>query len=75
MAKKQINFENALKELETIVSELESGTLDLNKAMEKYKRGIELSKFCDSQLKVVRSKVEKIVSDNGDLETFYEDDE
>ena len=45
MAKRK-TFEQALKELEYIVKEMESGELPLEEAVKKYETGIKQSKFC-----------------------------
>jgi len=43
-------FENAMKRLETIVQELESGDLVLDEALKKFQEGVKLSKFCSRKL-------------------------
>ena len=43
-------FESALQELETIVKELESGNVDLDKAINKYTEAMKLAKFCSEKL-------------------------
>lgn len=43
-------FEELLKELEEIVTALESGNLTLEDSIEKYKRGMELSALCKEKL-------------------------
>jgi exodeoxyribonuclease VII small subunit len=48
MAKK--TFEQAMKQLEQIVQDLESGDIPLEKAIKKFEEGIELSKFCAEKL-------------------------
>ena len=71
MAKeKEVKFEEKLKELETIVNELESGEIDLDSSIEKYTSAMKLVKECDEKLKNVEEQVNKIVSENGTLETF-----
>lgn len=52
-------FEQALQELEVIVKELESGNVDLDKAINKYTEAMKLAKFCseklnDAQLKLIK---------------------
>ena len=39
-------FESAMKKLEQIVGELESGDLPLEKALKKFEEGVQLSTFC-----------------------------
>jgi len=48
MAKK--TFEQAMKQLEQIVQDLESGDMPLEKAIKKFEEGIQLSKYCTSKL-------------------------
>ena len=71
MAKeKEVKFEEKLKELETIINELESGEIDLDSSIDKYTEAMKLVKECDEKLKNVEEKVNKIVTENGDLEDF-----
>jgi len=65
----EMKFEEALKRLEKIVDELESGDLALDDALEKYEEGIRLSKLCAKKLEVARKKVEILLkSDDGSVE-------
>jgi len=57
---KDLPFEEALRELESIVRELESGNQNLDDSIKKYERGSELKKHCESKLKDAKLKVEKI---------------
>jgi len=68
--KAEKTFEEKIKELETIVSELESGEIDLDTSIEKYTSAMKLVKECDEKLKNVEEKVNKIVTENGDLKDF-----
>lgn len=63
-------FESALDELEKIVKELESGSVDLDNAIKKYTEAMELAKFCSNKLKDATDKVNKILMDNGELKDF-----
>lgn len=54
----EIKFEEALKKLEKIVTDLEKGDLTLDEALKKYQEGIELSRACSSRLESARKKVE-----------------
>ena len=42
------DFESASAELEAIVKKMEEGDLTLEKALELYERGVQLSRFCHS---------------------------
>ena len=62
-----ISFEQALKELETIVRKLEGGSGDLEASINDYVRGTELKKYCEERLKNAREKVESILKTDGTL--------
>ncbi len=50
-------FEKAMENLETIVQELESGELSLEKSMKQFEEGIKLSKFCSDTLDATEKKI------------------
>ena len=56
-AEKALSFEKALERLDEITSLIESEKTGLNDALELYKEGLELSVFCDENLKTVENKV------------------
>lgn len=56
-----LSFEQALAELEKIVSELESGQAPLERSIEMYERGAALKAHCEKRLEAARLRVEKIV--------------
>lgn len=58
---KNLSFEEAMKDLEEIVSELESGDLSLDKSIEKFKKGIELSNHCNKLLEDAEKTVSILV--------------
>lgn len=55
-----MGFEEAMKELERIVRELESGQVKLDEAVKAYERGTALKTHCEGKLAEARTKVEKI---------------
>ena len=55
-----MSFENAIKELESIVEELEGSELSLDDAVSAYERGAKLKNICQKRLDEARLKVEKI---------------
>ena len=57
----ELSFEQALAELEKIVSELESGQAPLERSIEMYERGAQLKAHCETRLEAARLRVEKIV--------------
>ena len=77
-AKKTVNLEKALNELEDIVEQLESGDLPLEKAMKKFEDGIKLTRGCQAALKEAEQKVEILLKSAGgdeELEEFEVDDD
>ncbi|HNP37339.1 MAG TPA: exodeoxyribonuclease VII small subunit [Woeseiaceae bacterium] len=75
--KKKLNLEKSLADLETLVEELESGDLPLEKAMQKFEEGIKLTRGCQAALKDAEQKVEILLkSAGGDelVEDFVGDD-
>ena len=58
--KKSLTFEEAMSELDDIISVLEKGDCPLDKAIEYYTKGSELRKFCEKKLNDAREKIEKI---------------
>ncbi len=56
----ELTFEDALRQLEKIVAELESGQAPLEKSLELYQRGAELKALCEARLEAARLQVEKI---------------
>lgn len=67
---KKVKFEEQVKELEKIINELESGNIDLEESIEKYTQAMKLVKECDAKLKNIEETVNKIVTENGELEDF-----
>ena len=65
-----LSFEEKIKKLETIVSELERGDVALEEAINKYSEAMKLSKECTDKLTEVTEKVNKILTENGTLENF-----
>ena len=71
MAKeKELNFEENLEKLESLVKDLENGNVNLDEAIEKYQEAMKLAKVCDEKLKNAESAITKIVSEDGSLKDF-----
>jgi len=68
--KKDTKFEEKVKELEKIISELEDGNIELEDSIEKYAYAMKLAKECDDKLKNIEKKVNKIVAENGTINDF-----
>ena len=61
MAKK--TFEQAMKQLEQIVQDLESGDMPLEKAIKTFEEGIALSKFCSEKLDETEKRITILMPD------------
>ena len=57
------SIEARLRELETILEELESGDLELDQALKKFEQGVKLSRECQKTLEDAEMKI-KILMDN-----------
>ena len=58
--KKQLSFEEALKNLEKIVDELNNGEMELEKAILAYEEGVKLKNICEARLKNAQERIEII---------------
>ena len=66
------SFEDALRELESIVASMENGNLDLDPSLTAYQRGMELFKFCQDKLTAAENKIR--IFDQGNLGHLKLDD-
>ena len=67
---KTVKFEDQIKELETIINELENGEVDLDTSIEKYTKAMSLVKSCDEKLKKIDEQVSKLVTKNNEIKYF-----
>ncbi len=58
--KNDISFEEALKDLEKIVEDLNNGDMELEKAITAYEKGIKLKNICEERLKNAQERIELI---------------
>lgn len=61
--KEEIKYEEAIMELETIVSELEKGEISIDIMSEKIKHSLELIEVCKTKLKTTQEDVKKIIEE------------
>ena len=59
----EMTFEQAMSELEKIVTELERGDVPLEDSISLYEKGAELKKRCETKLKEAEQKVAAITLD------------
>jgi len=57
----QPGFEQALERLETIVEELESGTLSLDESIARYEEGVKLSRTLTHTLDAAEKRIERLI--------------
>ena len=66
VAIESLSFEDALKELESIVARLETGDTALDESIALYTRGEALRGQCEKRLKDAQARIEKITLGPGD---------
>jgi exodeoxyribonuclease VII small subunit len=75
---KPVDFETAMRDLESIVERLERGDLPLEQSLAEFERGILLTRRCQSALKDAEQKVEILLKRAGDagprIEPFVPED-
>jgi exodeoxyribonuclease VII small subunit len=67
MAKKPLNFEKALSDLEKLVEDMEQGDLSLEESLKHFEKGIALTTECQKTLQKAELKVQELVEKNGKL--------
>ena len=78
MAAKQqseFNFEEALQELERLVSSMEEGELSLEDSMKAFEKGIKLTRECQTALQKAEQKVQILLNERGETQAFDVEDE
>lgn len=63
MAVKSKDFEEAIRELESIVDRLEHGELTLDESIKLFRDGVEYSRFCAKRLDEVEKKITVLIED------------
>ncbi len=67
--KKEICFEENLKELEEIVKKLEGGDVSLDEMLELFEQGVARTRECTAQLRKAEQKINILIKNNdGELE-------
>ena len=60
LSESKVSFEDAYKELSSLVKKMESGELSLEESVSVYERGIRLKQYCESLLKEAELKISVI---------------
>ncbi len=61
--KKKLNYTKAIGELEQIINEIETESIDMDLLTERVKRAAYLIKFCRGNLRTTEEEVKKALSD------------
>ena len=61
------NFEESMKKLETIVTELENGNLNLDESVKKFEEGMKIAKQCNNILEDAEKKITILLEEDGEL--------
>lgn len=64
LSNEPVSFEAALKELEGIVKQLETGEAKLEESLILFERGVKLTRFCSQKLDEADKKIELLVKDS-----------
>lgn len=68
MENENTNFEDIMKQLESIANELENGKLNLDESVKKFEEGIKLSKKCNEILEKAEKKISILINNGDDIE-------
>lgn len=65
--KKEISFEAAIAELQSVVDRLEAGQVALEESLALYERGIALVKICNERLDAAEQRVRTVRPESGEV--------
>ena len=74
-AKKSVDFEEALDQLEELVEDMENGDLTLEESLKAFEQGIKLTRECQQALSTAEQKVKMLIEENGKLKSVDLDQE
>lgn len=74
MSEDNFVYEEAVKELESIVSKLSERKVSLDESLALYTRGVELSNLCQKRLNEIEEKI-SIINSDGSVSLLQIDDE
>ena len=78
MENNEVSFEDKMKRLEEIATELENGDLDLDASVTKFEEGMKISKECNEMLEKAEKKITMLIKgENGELaeQNFVQNEE
>ena len=65
---KETSFEETIKQLEAIVTQLENGDLPLDEALNEFEKGIKLARSGQKQLNEAEQRIQILLSENSDAQ-------
>lgn len=65
---KEASFEETIKQLEAIVTQLENGDLPLDEALNEFEKGIKLARSGQKQLNEAEQRIQILLSENSDAQ-------
>lgn len=74
-AKKSVDFEHSLDQLEELVEDMENGDLTLEESLKAFEQGIKLTRECQTALSQAEQKVQMLIEENGKLKAVQLDEE
>jgi len=69
-SKKPLNFEQALAELEALVTAMESGEMTLEESLQAFEVGVKLTRECQQALQQAEQKVQLLLAEDGTTGDF-----
>lgn len=64
----EVSFEETIKQLEAIVTQLENGDLPLDEALNEFEKGIKLARSGQKQLNEAEQRIQILLSENSDAQ-------
>lgn len=65
-----LTYEEAITELDTIINNIENNNVKLTDSISLYEKGTELKKHCENILNTAKLKVDKLQTNNNDVENI-----
>ena len=74
-APEALDFETALRDLEAVVEQLESGELPLEESLKAFEKGITLTRHCQSALQAAELKVKELTENDELVDLDFDPEE
>ncbi|GAB6139183.1 exodeoxyribonuclease VII small subunit [Halanaerobaculum tunisiense] len=67
MTDNELSFEEAMEQLEEVVTKLETKELSLSESLDKFATGVKLAKFCSTKLEQAEEKIRIIKQEANEI--------